>query len=151
MGSRVHRGWVLGPQEDARTYDKKKSNFYSDVFWLSKYVCIKKCDLILCIYIFGYTWGCIKSKRGVPETSKIKLWFKGFGPPFVFETCRTSIHLLVSKTNKEKNQRIKLLKHSCNSKSRTQKKTLKFKTRCHVNWFTDINLRPINLQQITVK
>ena len=110
------------PKRTREPTTRKKSNFYSDGFWLSKYVCIKKCNLILCFYMFVYTWGCIKSKRGVPETLKIKPWFKGFGPPFVFETCRTSIHFLVSRTNKEKKQRITLLKHSWNSNSKMPKK-----------------------------
>ena len=60
------------PKRTREPTTRKKSNFYSDGFWLSKYVCIKRCNLILCFYIFVYTWGCIKSKRGVPETLKIK-------------------------------------------------------------------------------
>ena len=121
---------------------EKKSNFYSDGFWLSKYSLIyfniKKCNLILC--------NVSSQNEGCPKPWKLSLDLKVSGPLLFLRRAEHLVIFLFPEPARKKNQRIKLLKHSWNSKSRTPTKTFKFKTRCHVNWFTNISLRPINLQ-----
>ena len=148
------RGLGFGtPRGRANLQQEKKTFFYSDGFWLNKYVCIKKCNLILCFQIFAYTWGCIKSKRGVPETLKIwklSLDFKVSGPPlFLIHAEHLLIFLFPEPTTKKTKESNCWNIHDIRTQEH-QKKTFKFKTGCHANWFTLIYEYQFQTHKFTV-